>query len=109
MQVAMHVVHATEKVKAARAAEDDLQAAKKAFADAQAHLELKRAESKVRLCFLSSFPASQNIQGNSSGRVRAPPSPEESGDQIGCDRFQNPDAMLIDEHRFSHTHRCSWY
>ncbi|KAJ7790940.1 hypothetical protein B0H14DRAFT_2625531 [Mycena olivaceomarginata] len=67
MQVAMHVVHATEKVKAARAAEDDLQAAKKAFADAQAHLELKRAESK----------------GNSSGRVRAPPSPEESGDQIG--------------------------
>ncbi|KAJ7841141.1 hypothetical protein B0H13DRAFT_2365872 [Mycena leptocephala] len=43
-------------VKAARAAEDDLQAAKKAFADAQAHLELKRAESK----------------GNTSGRVLAP-------------------------------------
>ncbi|KAJ7936032.1 hypothetical protein B0H13DRAFT_1853733 [Mycena leptocephala] len=34
-------------VKAARAAEDDLQAAEKAFADAQAHLELKRAESKT--------------------------------------------------------------
>ncbi|KAJ7922171.1 hypothetical protein B0H13DRAFT_1866094 [Mycena leptocephala] len=34
-------------VKAAQAAEDDLQAAEKAFADAQAHLELKRAESKI--------------------------------------------------------------
>ncbi|KAJ7838712.1 hypothetical protein B0H13DRAFT_1911618 [Mycena leptocephala] len=43
-------------VKAARAAEDDLQAAEKAFGDAQAHLELKRAESK----------------GNTSGRVLAP-------------------------------------
>jgi hypothetical protein len=43
----MHALHATYKVKAARAAEDDLQAAEKAFADAQAHLELKRAESKV--------------------------------------------------------------
>ncbi|KAJ7930636.1 hypothetical protein B0H13DRAFT_2309256 [Mycena leptocephala] len=52
----MHALHATYKVKAARAAEDDLQAAEKAFADAQAHLELKRAESK----------------GNTSGRVLAP-------------------------------------
>ncbi|KAJ7843674.1 hypothetical protein B0H13DRAFT_1909268 [Mycena leptocephala] len=40
-------MHATYKVKAARAAEDDLQAAEKAFADAQAHLELKRAETKI--------------------------------------------------------------
>ncbi|KAJ6564162.1 hypothetical protein B0H19DRAFT_76035 [Mycena capillaripes] len=49
-------VHATEKAKQARAADDDLQAAEKAFADAQANLKLKRAESK----------------GNSSGRVRTP-------------------------------------
>ncbi len=68
----MHALYATYKVKAARAAEDDLQAAEKAFADAQAHLELKRAESKVRFCFLSLFPASHNIQGNTSGRVLAP-------------------------------------
>ncbi|KAJ7920915.1 hypothetical protein B0H13DRAFT_1867199 [Mycena leptocephala] len=39
------------EVSTTRAAEDDLQAAEKAFADAQAHLELKRAESKV--CFLA--------------------------------------------------------
>ncbi|KAJ7810139.1 hypothetical protein B0H13DRAFT_1927500 [Mycena leptocephala] len=35
------------EVSPTRAAEDDLQAAEKAFADAQAHLELKRAESKI--------------------------------------------------------------
>ncbi|KAJ7921300.1 hypothetical protein B0H13DRAFT_1866901 [Mycena leptocephala] len=65
-------VHATEKAKQARAEDDNLQAAEKAFADAQAHLKLIRAESKVQWCFLASFLASHNMQGNSSGRVPAP-------------------------------------
>jgi hypothetical protein len=66
-------VHATEKAKQARAEDDDLQAAEKVFADVQAHLKLKRAESKVQWCFLASFLVSHNMQGNSSGCVPAPP------------------------------------
>jgi hypothetical protein len=65
-------VHATEKAKQARAEDNDLQAAEKVFADAQAHLKLRRAESKVQWCFLASFLASHIMQGNSSGRVPTP-------------------------------------
>ncbi|KAF7369629.1 hypothetical protein MVEN_00293900 [Mycena venus] len=58
-------VTASEKAKHARAEDDEVRAAEQAVADAQAHLKQIRAEKK----------------SNSSGRVSAPPSPEESAYQ----------------------------
>ncbi|KAJ7886517.1 hypothetical protein B0H13DRAFT_1889232 [Mycena leptocephala] len=63
----MHALHATYKVKAARAAEDDLQAAVKALQMPQAP---PRAETG-------------RVKGQHFGACSCPPSPEESGDQIG--------------------------
>ncbi|KAJ7919693.1 hypothetical protein B0H13DRAFT_1868281 [Mycena leptocephala] len=73
-------------VKAARAAEDDLQAAVKAFADAQAHLELKRAESKI------------DAHGSSkrkSSTTQAPSNTSTSASDVIVAEETMPDTFLI--------------
>ncbi|KAJ6556722.1 hypothetical protein B0H10DRAFT_1967556 [Mycena sp. CBHHK59/15] len=65
-----HHVNATEKAKHARGADEEVQAAEQAGADAQAQLKQIRVESKV-WCFLTLFPVSHSMQSNSSGRIHA--------------------------------------
>ncbi|KAJ7855553.1 hypothetical protein B0H13DRAFT_1903020 [Mycena leptocephala] len=86
VSLAMHALHATYKVKAARAAEDDLQAAEKAFADALAHLELKRAESKI------------DAHGSSkrkSSTTQAPSNTSTSASDVTVAEETMPDTFLI--------------
>ncbi|KAJ7860012.1 hypothetical protein B0H13DRAFT_1901184 [Mycena leptocephala] len=74
------------EVSPARAAEDDLQAAKKAFADAQAHLELKRAESKI------------DAHGSSkrkSSTTQAPSNTSTSASDVTVAEETMPDTFLI--------------
>ncbi|KAJ7890010.1 hypothetical protein B0H13DRAFT_1887781 [Mycena leptocephala] len=73
-------------VKAGRAAEDDLQATEKAFADAQAHLELKRAESKI------------DAHGSSkrkSSTTQAPSNTSTSASDMTVAEETMPDTFLI--------------